>query len=151
MHSSSALPTCRVDWRPSRALAVAVGIVGLLALLSLRLSALPPPLAVALAICVVIYSAVSIQRELKREPFTFIWAGGDAVAVLNFGDSQQVLSGLSLSMRGPLATIRGRDEDDRHRTYLWWPETLPSAARRQLRLAAQVSAQQESTPAASAK
>jgi toxin CptA len=126
-------------------------MVGLLALLSLRLSALPTPLAVALAICVVIYSAVSIQREIQREPFTFIWAGGDAVAVLNFGDRQQVLSGLSMSMRGPLATIRGRDEDDRQRTYLWWPDTLPSAARRQLRLAAQVGTQKESAPAASAK
>jgi toxin CptA len=128
-----------------------VGVVGLLALLSLRLSGVPTSVAGVLAICVVIYCAVSIQRELKREPFTFIWAGGDAAAVLNFGDRQQVLSGLSLSMRGPLATIRGRDADDRHRTYLWWPDTLPSAARRQLRLAAQVSAQKQSTPTAAAK
>ena len=138
MHSSSALPICRVDWRPSRVLIAATAVIGSLSLLSLRLSALPTSIAAMLSALVVVHSVWLIANDLKRPPFTLAWQGGDAVAVLNFADRQQSLSGLTLSMRGPLAGIRGKDEAGKTHTYLWWPDTLSSAARRQLRLAGQV-------------
>jgi len=137
MHSSSALPICRVDWRPSRAIAVAIGLLGMLALLSLWLSALPMPVISGLAILVVFYSSVSIRHELRREPFTLTWAGGDEPAVLNFDGRTQSLSGPRLSIRGPLAGMRGKDDAGRSLLYVWWPDTLSSAARRQLRLVEQ--------------
>lgn len=138
MHSSSALPICRVDWRPSRALAIAIGLLGLLAVLSLRMSALPILSIATLAVTVMIYSVFLIRRELRRKPFTFIWAGGDASATLNFASGPQSLSGLRLLLRSPLAALRGKDDAGRSRTYLWWPDTLSSAARRQLRLVDQI-------------
>ena len=146
MHSSNALPTCRVDWRPSRLLAVAISLLGSLALSSLRLSALPGSVMSALAALIVIHSAVSIRNELRREPFTLIWAGGEDAAVLNFASGAQSLSGPRLLIRGPLAAMRGKDDSGRVRTYLWWPDTLSSAARRQLRLADQIKKEHQHRP-----
>ena len=145
MHSSSALPICRVDWRPSRLLAVATGLLGILASWSLWLSALPVWVTSILAVAIVMYSVVSIRRELRRESFTLTWAGGDEAAVLNFASGAQSLSGPRLSIRGPLAAIRGKDGAGCVRTWLWWPDTLSSAARRQLRLADQIKKEQSST------
>jgi toxin CptA len=115
-------------------LAIAMSVLGLLALWSLWLSALPMSVVSILAMLVVIYSAVVIRRELRRESFTLIWAGGDESAILNFADRTQPLSGPKLSIRGPLAGVRGKDDAGRSRLYLWWPDTLSSTARRQLRL-----------------
>jgi hypothetical protein len=115
-------------------LAIAVGMLGFLALWSLWLSALPFSVISALAVLVVVYSVIKIRQEFQREPFTLTWAGGDEAAVLNFASGTQSLSGPKLSIRGPLAGVRGKDDSGRVRTYLWWPDTLSSAARRQLRL-----------------
>jgi len=148
MHSSNALPTCRIDWRPSRGVAVATGLLGLLALWSLGLSALSIPASSALAVAVVIHSVFLMGRELRREPFTFVWAGGDADATLNFTARTQSLSGPKLFLRGPLASLRGKDETGRSRIYLWWPDTLSSAARRQLRLVDQIRKEPQTSPPA---
>jgi hypothetical protein len=115
-----------------------MGVLGLLALWSLWLSALPILVVPPLAMLVVIYSAMLIRREFQREPFTLTWAGGDEAAVLNFAGRAQSLSGPKLSIRGPLAGMRGKDDAGRNRLYLWWPDTLSSAARRQLRLVDQI-------------
>lgn len=138
MHSSNALPgtrmTRRIDWRPSRVLIGALGLIGLSALLSLWLSALPASVASLLAGAVAIHSAMLIRRELQREQFTLAWAGDETTATLNFGARTQSLTEPKLSLRGPLASLHGKDEAGRSQRYLWWPDTLPSAARRELRL-----------------
>jgi toxin CptA len=41
-----------------------------------------------------------------------------------------------LQWRGPLAFLRWRDSDGRMHRLAWWPDVLPVAARRELRLAA---------------
>ena len=41
----------------------------------------------------------------------------------------------ALEWRGPLALLRYRDRDGRHRRRIWWPDTLDAAGRRELRLA----------------
>jgi len=113
---------------------------------SLKLSALPVSVASVFGVVMSIYCVFSIRRELRREPFTLTWAGGDEAAVLNFVSGTQSLSGPSLSIRGPLAAIRGKSDFGRVRTYLWWPDTLSSAARRQLRLAGQIKKEQQRQP-----
>ena len=148
MPSSSALPICRVDWRPSRLLAVAITVLGLLALWSLWLSALPVGLMSAFAVLVAIYSAVLVRQEWRREPFTMVWTGGDEAAVLTFAVRARHLSEPRLTFRGPLASLRGKDESGRISTYLWWPDTLSSAARRQLRLADQIGQQPQTASSA---
>src|SRR4249919_1815076 len=109
MPSSNALPTCRVDWRPSRLLAAAMVVLGLLALWSLSLSALPIPIMLSLASLVAIGLPILIRRELQREPFLRTWTGGYEPAVLNFASRAQSLSDPKLSFRGPLAALRGKD------------------------------------------
>ena len=149
MSSSSTLPICRIDWRPSRALAFAIGLLGLLAALSVFMSALPGPVAALSAMLALAHASMQARRELRREPFCLIWAGGGAQATLNFAGRAQSLSGPKLSLRGPLASLHGRDEQGRNQRFLWWPDTLPSAARRQLRLAMQI--HDDSQPPASAQ
>jgi hypothetical protein len=112
-------------------------MLGLLALCSLWLSALPLPVISILALSVAAYSGYLIWRELRRESFTLAWAGGYQAATLQFAAGTQSLGELKLSMRGPLATVTGKDDAGRIRRYLWWPDTLSSAARRQLLLADQ--------------
>ena len=148
MYSSSALPTCRVDWRPSRLLAVAMGALGLLALWSLCLSALPISVRSILGALVVVHSVNLIRMELQRESFTLTWTGGDDAMALNFAGRVQSLSGPHLTIRGPLAGVRGTDDSGRVRTYLWWPDTLSSAARRQLRLVDQIRKEPQTTTSA---
>jgi len=121
----------------------AIGLIGLLAIVSLRLSALPMPMMWALSALSAAYSAFLIRRELRREPFTFVWAGGDAVALLNFASAAQSLSGPKLSIRGSLASVSGKDAAGRVQRYLWWPDTLSSAARRQLRLVDQITKERQ--------
>jgi toxin CptA len=90
-------------------------------------------------------SMVLMRRELKREPFTFAWAGGDSAATLNFAARRQSLSGARLYIRGPLASLRGQDETGRIQRHLWWPDTLPADARRQLRLLEQMSGKSQAS------
>jgi toxin CptA len=148
MPSSSALPICRVDWRPSRLLASAIAVLGSLALWSLWLSALPVALMLVLAVLVVIYTTILIRRERRREPFTVVWTGGDEPAALVFDIRARYLSEPKLAFRGPLAGLRGKNESGRVSTYLWWPDTLSSAARRQLRLADQIGKQRQTAGSA---
>jgi hypothetical protein len=115
-----------------------MGMLGLLALWSLSLSALPTPVMLSLASLVAIGLPILIRRELRREAFWLTWAGGDEPAMLNFAGRAQSLSDPKLSFRGPLAGLRGRDDSGQVSTYLWWPDTLSSAARRQLRLVDQI-------------
>jgi toxin CptA len=134
MSSSNALPTCRIDWRPSRGMAVAIALIGLLATCSLLLSALPIAAALVLAAMALLRSVYLARRELRREPFELVWAGGEAAPALNFASRTQSLTGARLYIRGPLASLTGQDEAGRAQCHLWWPDTLPAAARRQLRL-----------------
>ena len=151
MHLSNVLPICRIDWRPSRGLAIALAMLGLLTALSLALSALPISMAIALGVGAMVYSTFLIRQELQQEPFVLVWAGGESAGVLNFASRTQSLSGPSLSFRGPLVSLRGLDDSGRRQRYMWWPDTLPSAARRQLRLLDQIRTQSPilaSTPTA---
>jgi hypothetical protein len=115
-----------------------LGLIGLLAALSLQLSALPMPVATPLSVLAIAYTFFLIRLELARESFSFVWAGGDADATLNFASRIQSLSGPRLSIRGPLASLQGRDDTGRKQLHLWWPDTLSSAGRRQLRLVDQI-------------
>ena len=136
MPSSSAFSNCRIDWRPSPGLRLALAVLALLALASLWLSALPAPLAVAGSVAVMAYAIRLHRNEAARVAFTLAWNSSESTAELNFGRHSQSLNDVRVLQRGPLAALQGRDELGRRQRYVWWPDTLPSAARRQLRLAA---------------
>ena len=62
----------------------------------------------------------------------FVFAGEGAPVLLD-GDP---VADVAVAWRGSLAFVRWRGENGRIHRLGWWPDTLPSARRRELRLAA---------------
>ena len=125
-----------IDWRPSRQLQMAQAALALLAALSLALSALPR-VAVGLGtVAIVLYAAFGIRR-LARVPAQVLRIADDGswAVLLSASATPQLFSEVQLGVRGPMAWLRARDRAGRCRQWNWWPDTLPTGARRQLRLA----------------
>jgi toxin CptA len=136
MPSSNESLTCRIDWRPSRLLMAALGLLTALAMVSAWLSALSAWLAwPAMAACLA-HGLRLIGRELARPAGMIHLTGEAGVAHLNFAGGAESWTQVRVNFRGPLASLTGRDATGRMRRCLWWPDTLPAPARRQLRLVA---------------
>lgn len=153
MHSSSRSSECRLDWRPSRALAVAMIVLGLLAALSLALCALPLLAKLPASLAAAGQGLWLARRELRRPACTLHWPGGDTPATISLPgtravptDPGQTWTHLRLHMRTGIAVLGGRDPSGRMHRLAWWPDTLPSSSRRQLRLAAAVSCRSDKPP-----
>lgn len=140
MTSFSASSPCLLEWRPSRLLRGAVVLLGMLAALSLWHSNLPRPLAVAGAVLALAEGRRLARRLRHQPPFEFRWAGPGHPAELNFPDGSRVLHAVRVDFRGPIARVSGRDPAGRMQHWQWWPDTLPAASRRSLRLASSRSA-----------
>ena len=117
-------------------LCVALLALGALAAVSLWLSALSQWLAAPASLLALGYGAWLARREFRREPFVLAWRGGASEVELNFAGRRQSWSAPQVQLRGPLASLSARDGQGRRRRVHWWPDTLPSASRRALRLAA---------------
>jgi len=139
MPSSNSSSICRIDWRPSRWLAAALVCLGLMAALSLWLSALPAALALPGALLAAGWGVFLARRQLQQAPCSIDWLGGDEPAYLTRRDGLARLQGVTVRMRGPLATLAGTDASGRTHRLAWWPDTLHGHDRRQLRLAMAVS------------
>ncbi len=135
MASSPASSTFRLDWRPSRVLALSLMVLGLLSGASLLASRLPPAVKPPAALLALSQGLRLARREAGRAPCTLAWTGGDAPLRMK----DQVLVARRLHLRGPLAVLTARDADGRVQRFCWWPDTLSPGLRRQLRLAASVS------------
>jgi toxin CptA len=135
MRSSDASPTCRIEWRPSRWRRATVVAMGVLAAGALFLSALPVAAAAAAAVLCVGRALQVAGREGRQAPGTLTWRGGDADAVFATDRGETTLAAVNVRWRGPLATLDARDPTGKLRRLAWWPDTLPPAARRALRLA----------------
>ncbi|MDH5833864.1 hypothetical protein [Luteimonas sp. M1R5S59] len=95
-------------------------------------SEMPPPVAWPLALSAVGYALWLARREWRRPACSLVLAGdADRVEV----DGEPV-GDFALQWRGPLAFAAWRDVRGRRRRLAWWPDTLPPARRRELRLAA---------------
>lgn len=135
-HSSPVSAPCRLEWRPSRWLLAALLILSLLAPLSVLGSDLPRRFAWPLAVAAAVYGLWLLRREAGRATRQLVLA-----AVHAPGEPLDTLDGRPLqscriAWRGPLAFIRVTDGDGRSERLAWWPDTLPSPLRRELRLAA---------------
>jgi len=135
MPSSKPSLTCRIDWVPSRALAACVTLLAGLAVVAAWSSALPA-WAAGLGSVAAVGHAVIVLRGLRAAGPLALVLGEQGEATLNFPDGPQSLTGVSVGFRGPLATLAWRGSDGRRRRLQWWPDTLPTAARRQLHLVA---------------
>lgn len=123
--------TARIAWRPSRWLAWAMPLLGLLSACSLLASDLPAPLAWPGAVLACGYAAWLWRRERAHVEQTFVFGPGATPQV-----DGEPATDFVLQWRGPLAFASWRDAGGRRRHRAWWPDTLPAAARRELRLAA---------------
>uniref|UniRef100_UPI003F4E0805 hypothetical protein n=1 Tax=Lysobacter firmicutimachus TaxID=1792846 RepID=UPI003F4E0805 len=120
-------------WRPSRLLAAGLIALGPAAAWACLGSELAPPLAWPLSAAALAWAAHSARSELRRPPQRLLLRGGRAWL------DGRPLSSWSLHWRGWLARLEYRDDEGRRGRLLWWPDTLPPAQRRELRLAAAVS------------
>lgn len=131
--SSPASAPCRLEWRPSRWLLAALLIMSVLAPLSVLGSDLPRALAWPLAAATAAWGLHLTRREAGRAPCRLVLAaaagGGDTL-------DGRPLARCEVAWRGPLAFVHAVHVDGRRQRLVWWPDTLPVAQRRELRLAA---------------
>jgi toxin CptA len=110
----------------------AVLILAVLATVSLLTSEMPRLAAWSLVIVVVVHTGFLVRRYQCLPRKEFVFPGNDLAVVLD----GQSIDDVAVEWRGPLAFIRWRDRTGRQQRLSWWPDTLPPASRRELRLAA---------------
>ncbi|ALS94759.1 hypothetical protein [Xanthomonas oryzae] len=135
-HSSPISAPCRLEWRPSRWLICAVGVLVGLAVWAVWRSGVPLWAAVSLSAYALLAGGRAL-RQLLRSPVRQLlvpWAETPASI-----DGVQV-GGLQACWRGPLAVVSWTRADGRRERLHFWPDTLPAPQRRELRLAAQAHA-----------
>jgi len=125
---------CELQWRPSRWLASALIVLGVLGGISAWASELPRWLSLPVAALALLWAIASARRELRRPARPLTIRGGRATL------AGEAIADLRLHWRGWLARLDFTGPDGRRQRLLWWPDTLDAAARRELRLAVAVTA-----------
>ena len=131
-HSSSASASCRLEWRPSRWLTGVLSLLGILAAFSILASEMPRLAAWPLALSALACGMWRAWRESGSPVREFFFPGNDLPVMLDGAPIESV----EVQWRGSLAFIFWKERDGRCRRLSWWPDTLPAARRRELRLAA---------------
>jgi len=106
---------------------ILLGMLGAIAALNCDLE---PPHAGPLALAALLWAAGLVWREQRRPTKILLIPQGPRPAPLD----GLVLDTLQLQERGPLAVLRWQAGKQRG-ALLFWPDTLPRACRRELRLA----------------
>ena len=132
--SSAGSSTCRIEWKPSRLLGAMLVLLSLLAAFAVTDSEMPRVAAWPLAALALAHGLRLAWKELRRPRSGFLFSGQDAPVQVD----GRAVRDASVTWRGPLAFARWRDGDGRARHLAGWPDTLPAARRRELRLAAPV-------------
>ncbi|MGN6513577.1 MAG: hypothetical protein ACTHKZ_08425 [Lysobacteraceae bacterium] len=115
--------------------------LGLFAASSLLASEMPGGLAWPLAAFAAARGAWLAHRHRRQPARVLCWVAGRPPEL-----DGAPLSAAVLHWRGPLAFLRWRDASGRMRRLAWWPDTLPQAARRELKLVAQAAVDTPATP-----
>jgi toxin CptA len=121
MRSSNESSNCRIDWRPSRALVLALAALGLLAAIALALSDMPRAASAPAGALALAYGLWLARREWRKPAHVVAW--------------NELVEARAV-FRGALVTVTGLDRNGLRQRWNWWPDTLSDAARRRLRLAA---------------
>ncbi len=119
-----------VAWRPSRWVIAALCLLSALAPFAVLASEMPRMTAWPLACVAAIAGLRAALREARKPPRHFEIPAGQGRALLDGTPLAEAV----LSWRGPLAFLRWRDEAGRRGRLSWWPDTLPPAQRRVLKL-----------------
>ncbi len=133
----------RFQWRPSRWMVCALLALMLLAPLAVLQSGLPRILAWPVCAGALGYAAELTRRECSQaRRLVVVPTGAGPVTV-----DGRAIEDVQVQWRGPLAFLRWNDENARAGYLAWWPDTLPAARRRELKLAMQ--AREAARPAGS--
>ncbi len=109
-----------------------LGALSLLAPFSLLASDMPRAFAWPLAALVAVVGIVDAGRHARAPRAALVIPGGHGQPTCD----GQPMQALDIAWRGPLAFLRWRDPAGQARRLVFWPDTLPAASRRELRLAA---------------
>jgi toxin CptA len=105
--------------------------LGLLSACAVLASEMPRAIAWPLAIVAAGYGGWLARRERLRPRRQLLWPANDMPLTLDGEPLQRA----ELQWRGPLAFLRWRASDGRVGHLGWWPDTLSTVQRRELRLA----------------
>ena len=131
-HSSSGSVSCRLEWRPSRWVTGVLSLLGILAAFSMLVSEMPRLAAWPLALSALAFGLWRAWRESRSPVHELFFPGNDLPVMLDGAPIDSV----EVQWRGSLAFVRWQGRDGQSRHLSWWPDTLPAARRRELRLAA---------------
>lgn len=107
-------------------------LFGLLAAMSLVASDLSPPLSWPLAMAAMAYGLHAARCEHRRPPRTLVIAGNPVVCRVD----GRIVDSPAVQWRGTIAFVGWLEPTGARDRLVWWPDTLPRHARRELRLAA---------------
>ena len=119
---------CRLEWRPSGVLAVGLSAMGVLGAWSVGASAVPVTVAWPLAGAALLGGAWLAWRYAEMPSIAVLVAASEVRV------DGVVAEHVGWDWRGPIARLAWV-ERGRVRRLLWWPDTLPPAMRRELKLA----------------
>ena len=131
-HSSNGSVSCRLEWRPSRWVIGMLALLGILAAFSILASEMPRLAAWPLALSALAFGWWRAWRESRLPAREFFLPGNGLPVMLDGAPIESV----EVQWRGSLAFVRWQGRGGRSRHLSWWPDTLPAARRRELRLAA---------------
>lgn len=110
----------------------ALMLLGILAAFSILASEMPRLVAWPLALSALAFGLWRAWQESRSPAREFFFPGNDLPVMLDGVPIESV----EVQWRGPLAFVCWQGRDGRSRHLSWWPDTLPAARRRELRLAA---------------
>lgn len=111
---------------------MAIVLLAVLAGFSLLASEMPRWAAWPLAVGMPFYGIWRCRRYRGQPRLELVFPGDQRPPTLQ----GRVLENADLQWRGPLAFLSWHDGSGRSQRLSWWPDTLPPARRRELRLAA---------------
>ena len=106
-------------------------MLALLAAISIFESEMPRLAAWPLVVAVILHASLQLRRYRDMPRHDFVFPGNDLAVLLD----GQPIDAVEVQWRGPLAFITWKDRTGRRGRLSWWPDTLPPASRRELRLA----------------
>lgn len=123
---------CRLERRASPLLVAVLLALALGAAFAVLASEMPGIAAWPLALAALAHGGWLAWNEARavRGELVIPVAGGRATV------DGRAVEDLSVRWRGPIAFVQWRDGDGRRRRHVFFPDTLPAARRRELRLAA---------------
>lgn len=140
-NSSPTSAPCRFEWRPSRWLQACLLLLVALMPPSVALSDFEAPLAWMLASAAMGWGLWIVRREWRRPARRLLVPVGETPACVDGAPVEE----LDVRWQGPLVVVAWRRAGRRHEL-LFWPDTLPAAQRRELRLAMSTRRVPASTP-----